>query len=125
MDGRSAEVRTGFGQGKKIGWGRKAFTNYTRLPTGKGNLSTWIATIDGDSISTSCRRCKTTAGDHLVFDCTTIIRPKGVFKGEAGRRTWRTWEDIDIGNWTEVRDKGGGKEETLDHALCFFAELAV
>ena len=77
-------------------------------------------TIDGDSISTSCRRCKTTAeetGDHLVFDCTAITRPKGVFKGEAGRRTWRTWEDIDIGNWTEVWDKGGGKEETSSVSL--------
>ena len=59
-------------------------------------------------------------GDHLVFDCTAIIRPKGVFKGESGRRAWRTWEDIDTGNWTEV----WGEEEVLDHALCFFAELA-
>ena len=45
--------RVEYEKGKKIKWGRKAFTNYARLRTGKGNLRAWLGVLEGER-QTAC-----------------------------------------------------------------------
>ena len=80
----------GYGQGRIMGWNRRAVSTFSQLRTGKGNLRAWKAKIDkSGSISKICKcGAEEETGDHVLF------------RWESYRKGWRTWEDIDT-RWKE------------------------
>lgn len=103
----------GFGRDRKVQWARRTFTSYARLRAGKGSLRVWQADTGGGA-DNLCRRCGLAeeSGDHLGFSTAPPdnLRPLGNLKGEEGRRFWKTFEDVEMGeersDWG-LEDSGG------------------
>ena len=67
------------------------------------------------------------SGDHLVFSTAPPenLRPLENFKGEEGRRFWKTFEDVGMGDWTRKEVIEVWKTVEVDQAFAFFSEVVV
>ena len=99
---REERSQRGWGQGKVVGWDRKAVTWYTYLRTDRGPIRIWKKRI-GKAVEDNCKKCGVQeTGRHLTFECPVNqdIREKTI----RGARTWEDLEDkekIEEGKWKE------------------------
>ena len=97
-----------WGGGLPLRWGRKACTAYTRLRTGRGCIGSWRHKIGKGSID--CQRCgeDEEGGEHRVFWCKEVERPRRTLEGEIDEREWTSWGEVE--EWGK-KDKAEGDVE--------------
>ena len=76
-----------YGKGRRVGWDRRAMSNFTQLRTGKGPFRSWLHRIRQRE-SARCAHCRTEdeTGDHIVFGLPAPGLTRAAAKTHPARR---------------------------------------
>ena len=111
---KKSRFKRAWGGGLPLGWGRRACTAYTRLRTGRGDIGSWRSRIGEED--DRCRKCgeSEAGGEHRVFWCAGIERPKRKFPDEEGEQEWRSWCEVE--EWARTKEGGPAIEKWFEEA---------